>query len=96
MPAVTRLGDIRTGHKCFPPRKNISASSNVIVNSRGWHRKTDKWATHCCGKPCHKNSKTAAGSSSVFVNSKPAARIGDPVACGSACGTGSGNVYCGG
>ncbi len=95
MPAVHRHTDICTGHGCFPPRNNIQASNNVIVNSLGWHRKGDGWATHCCGPACH-SSKTAEGSSSVFINSKPAARIGDPVHCGSACAVGSKNVYCGG
>jgi len=95
MPAVHRLRDICTGHGCFPPRPNISASSNVIVNSRGWHRRNDGWKKHCCGKSCHA-STTAQGSTSVFVNSRQAVRIGDPVKCGSAAGTGSPNVFCGG
>lgn len=95
MPAATRLEDICTGHGCFPPRKNISASANVFVNSRGWHRKGDAWDLHSCGDNAH-TSSTEDGSSSVYVNSRRAARIGDPVKCGSACGTGSPNVFCGG
>ena len=41
-------------------------------------------------------STTAEGSSTVFVNGIPAARIGDPVACGSACARGSTDVFAGG
>lgn len=95
MPAAHRHTDICTGHRCFPPRPNLEGSKNVFVNSLGWHRKGDKWATHCCGDNCHK-SKTAIGSSSVYINSLPAARVADPVHCGSACARGSTNVYCGG
>lgn len=95
MPAVHRHRDICTGHGCFPPRNNTEASSNVFVNDRGWQRKGDAWESHCCGSSCHGGS-TSKGSSMVFVNSKDAIRIGDPVSCGSACSTGSPNVFCGG
>jgi len=47
MPAVVRLGDICTGHGCWPPRQNIEASPNVFVNGRGVHRLGDAWAVHC-------------------------------------------------
>lgn len=95
MPAVTRLGDGCTGHGCFPGRANTAASGNVFINSIGAHRQGDSWATHCCGSSCH-GSSLASGSSSVYVNGKQLARIGDPVACGSAAAAGSGNVFAGG
>lgn len=94
MPAVCRFQDFCSGHAGFPPRKNIEASNNVYVNNRGWHRINDKWDIHCDGNSCH-DSILARGSSSVFVNSKNAGRIGDPVQCNSAVVTGSENVYCG-
>ena len=34
MPAVTRLGDLCTGHGCYPPRPNITAASTVFVNGK--------------------------------------------------------------
>jgi len=95
MPAVTRLGDGCTGHGCFPGRANTAASGNVFINGIGAHRQGDSWATHCCGPVCH-GSSLATGSSSVYVNGKQLARIGDPVACGSASAAGSGNVFAGG
>ena len=95
MPAVHRLGDVCTGHGCFGSRTNNSASPNVFVNGIPAHRQGDGWNSHCCGIPCH-GSSLAAGSSTVFCNGLQLARIGDPVACGSACASGSGNVFAGG
>ena len=95
MPAAHRNTDICTGHGCYPPRQNLDGSKNVFVNSLGWHLKGGSWASHCCGDECHA-TKTAEGSSTVFVNSIPVARIGDPLHCGSACGKGSPNVFAGG
>lgn len=95
MPAATRLGDECTGHGCFPPRPNDEASPNVFINGIAAHRQGDHWVTHCCGPSCH-DSNLASGSSTVFVNGKQAARIGDPVACGSAIAQGSPNVFIGG
>lgn len=95
MPAVTRLGDVCTGHGCFPPRQSVSASGDVFVNGIAAHRQGDGWASHCCGASCHASS-LAAGSGSVFVNGVPLGRIGDPVACGSAVAQGSPTVFAGG
>lgn len=95
MPAVTRLGDTCTGHGCFGPRANDSASGDVFVNGVGAHRQGDHWVTHSCGNSAH-DAALASGSSSVYVNGKQLCRIGDPVACGSAAAVGSGNVFAGG
>ena len=100
MPPAARLGDICTGHECFPPRSNVAGSPNVFVNGKEWHRQGDGWSVHCCTHPkvphgCH-GSSLASGSSTVFVNGLQAGRIGDPVACGSSVATGSGNVFAGG
>lgn len=95
MPAAVRLGDQCTGHGCFGPRVNDSASGDVFINGKGAHRVGDHWVTHCCGPTCH-DSTMAAGSATVFVNGKPAARVGDMLACGSAAAEGSSNVFFGG
>jgi uncharacterized Zn-binding protein involved in type VI secretion len=91
MPAVTRLGDLCTGHGCWPARPNDQGSPNVFCNGIAVHRKTDHWETHCC-KSCH-DSVLAEGSPTVFVNGLPLGRIGDPVACGSSVATGSPDVF---
>lgn len=98
MPSAHRLGDIGTGHSCYPPRPNVEASPNVFVNGIAWHRQGDAWGVHCCPgspPPCHAGT-LSAGSSTVFVNGKQAARVGDPVSCGSAAAIGSSNVFAGG
>lgn len=97
MPAVTRLGDMGSGHGCWPPRPNNGASPNVYVNGIPVHREGDSWAPHTCPTiPETHSSVLASGSSSVFANGKPVGRIGDPVACGSTVTQGSGNVFAGG
>ena len=94
MTAATRLGDICTGHGCFPPRANDEASDNVFINGIGAHRKGDHWVTHCCTIICH-DGVAAEGSSTVFINGKAAVRIGDMISCGSASAEGSSSVFFG-
>lgn len=91
MPAVTRLGDLCTGHAPFPPRPSTGASPDVFANGIPVHRQSDGWASHCAGS-CH-TSVLAAGSLSVFANGLQIGRIGDPVACGSTVAAGSDNVF---
>lgn len=95
MPAAHKLGQLCSGHGCYPTRPNIEASADVFVNGIGWHREDDAWMIHCCDISCH-GSYLLSGSSSVFVNGKEAARIGDPVACGSVCIEGSPDTFAGG
>lgn len=95
MPAVTRLGDLCTGHGAFPARPSTSASPNVYVNGIAAHRKNDSWATHCDPSPSCHASNLADGSATVFCNGLPLGRVGDPVACGSTVAQGSSNVYAG-
>lgn len=94
MPAVTRLGDLCTGHGCWPPRPNVGASENVFVDGIAAHRQGDAWAAHTCPSiPETHGSVLASGSPTVFCNGVQLGRIGDPVACGSAVATGSGTVF---
>lgn len=95
MPSAARLGDLCSGHSCYPPRPSNEGSSNVYINGIPSHREGDGWSTHCCDDNCH-TSTLAKGSSTVFVNGKGAGRIGDPVGCGSAVARGSLNVFIGG
>jgi uncharacterized Zn-binding protein involved in type VI secretion len=95
MPAAARLGDYCTGHGCWPPRTGVTASPNVIINGIRAHRLNDTWNIHCCPKAgCHPGA-VASGSASVFINGRPAARIGDSISCGSYIAMGSPNVSIG-
>lgn len=95
MPPQSRLGDIATGHGCFPPNNITSASGNVNINSRGAARQGDALSVHCCGPSCH-GSSIVGSSSTVNINSRGAARVTDAIDCGEFVAEGSGNVITGG
>jgi uncharacterized Zn-binding protein involved in type VI secretion len=95
MPALVRVGDICSGHGCWPPRPCLTGSPNVRANGLPLHRLGDSWAFHC--KPCGKNpachdAVLVRASSTIRINGIPAARVGDPLSCGSVCSTGSPTV----
>lgn len=102
MPGAARETDVCTGHERYmgdhcdslwPPRPAIQGSSNVIINNLGAHRKTDKWAVHCCDEDyrCH-DSELESGAPNVFVNGLELGRCGDPIVCTSIVATCSNNV----
>ena len=100
MPAVTRFGDSSTtGHGCSGTTTVAGPSTNVKCNSKGVERKGDPTAGHTipAGSPpvCIPHAAFInAGSGTVFVNSKPIARVGDSADSG-AITTGSSNVFAG-
>ena len=66
------------------------------INKRGAGRVGDHYSTHgCASHPGHQDV-IAAGSSTVFINGKPAARTGDAVSIGGTVQDGSDNVRIGG
>ena len=95
MPAVTRLGDLCTGHGCFPPRPSISASPNVYANGIPICRVSDSYAPHGCSNCPPHPGNLVQGSPTVFINGLPVSRIGDALNCGSSAMTGSPNVFIG-
>lgn len=98
MPAISRLGDMSTGHGCFPPTalvqtpvtktffNGIKAS---VIDSTCQH------APHVCGITTHAGTTRApsSGASKTFIEGKPAARIGDNIVCGDAIAEGSTNSF---
>lgn len=94
MGSITTVGSLCTGHGCHPPRKAIEGSSDVMVNGKGVHCVGHRWATHTCDKDTH-DGVLAKGSSSVFINGKPAGKIGDPISCGSVVAEASPDVFAG-
>jgi len=95
MPSAARLGDIGSGHGCFPPTPITAGSGNVIINGKPAARQGDPLAAHGCGKCPPHGRAISGGSSSVFINGRPAARVGDAVGCGGSIATGSGDVNIG-
>ena len=94
MPAVVRLGDICSGHGCFPSRPNITGSNKFFIESKAIHRVGDKWAPHTC-ESTHDGTQST-GSNKMFVQGKAVARISDKISCGSSNQTGSSKMFVGG
>ena len=100
MPGVTRKDDVTTtGHGCSATTTVVGPSEDVFCNTRGVERKGDPAAPHTipAGSPpvCVPHSAVInVGSGTVFVNSKPIARIGDSCDGGNI-RTGSDNVFAG-
>lgn len=99
--SLCRVGDLCTGHDCYPPRPCITGSSTVFLNNLPIHCVGDLWDVHCCRHSgddfhgCHKGV-TIAGSSNVWVEGRLVARTGDSIDCGSKVGLScSPDVFCG-
>lgn len=99
MAAASRFGDTSAGHACFPPTSITGGCiGSVLINGLAAAVVGSIFAAHTCGTTTHAGGARAisSGSGSVFIGGKPAARIGDPIACGDVVGSGSGNVFTGG
>jgi uncharacterized Zn-binding protein involved in type VI secretion len=95
MTGACRIGDVASGHGCFPPHNTITGSNNVFVNGVGSQTVGDTIQFHCCpDEGCHIGT-TITGSNSVFVNGRPKTKIGNMIHCGSHMITGSVNVFVG-
>ena len=96
MPAATRIGDADVTH-CSTPYRN-QGSPDVFVNSIPWSRQGDINTSHLLpGSPCPSHtSPITIGSTTVFVNSKGAGRIGDAITSCTQVAEGSPNVFAGG
>lgn len=98
MPAVVRLGDLSTGHACFPPTQLVqTASTKSYINGKlvGLADTQSQFSTHVCGITVHPQSgrTIVGGASKSFIEGKPIARIGDDISCGDACAQGSPNSF---
>ncbi len=96
MPAATRIGDADVPHCSGMTR--AEGSPNVYVNSIPWSRQGDNNTVHLLpGAPCPAHAAPIAiGSSSVFVNTRGAGRIGDAISSCTSVAAGSHNVFAGG
>lgn len=94
MPAVTRLGDLCTGHGSYPPRPSTSASSKVLASGKGVVCVGDSYAVHCSSSSCHPGT-ASQGSPKVLASGKQKMRVGDTIDCGSKVAQGSPKVMIG-
>jgi len=95
VPAATRIGDADVPHCSGMTR--AAGSPNVFVNNIPWSRQGDVNTGHkkppaVC--PVHA-APIASGSSTVFVNTMGAGRIGDGVAGCTSVAAGSPDVFAG-
>lgn len=98
MPAIARNGDpTTTGHGCDSTSTVTGPSTTVFANNIGVERQGDPVAPHTIpsGRRCVAHSAVInVGSSTVFVNGKPLARVGDSTDAGAITG-GSSNIFAG-
>lgn len=96
MPAATRIGDADVPHCSGMTR--AEGSPNVFVNSIPWSRQGDNNTVHLLpGAPCPAHAAPiTTGSTSVFVNTRGAGRIGDAITSCTSVAAGSSNVFAGG
>ena len=98
MPAIARIGDVSAGHGCFPPTNLTQTyATKTYFNGKlvAVVDPSTRFAPHSCGRDTHAGITRAisSGSSKTYIEGKPAARIGDNIACGDACAEGSPNTF---
>jgi len=95
VPAATRIGDADVPH-CSGMTRAVG-SPNVFVNSIPWSRQSDVNTVHLLPPaPCPSHAAPiATGSTTVFVNSLGAGRIGDGISACTSVAAGSPNVFAG-
>lgn len=96
MAAATRFGDCCTGHDACGAVPLVECSPNVNINGKGAGRLNDKYSSHGCVVHAPHQDSIAEGSSTVFINGLPAARVGDAVVIGGSVKDGSPDVFIGG
>jgi len=89
MPGVARVGDtVNTGHRCDTTTtiSTLGSATNVFINGKLAALKDTQLSPHTITNPAsppippcipHLGQKVNIGSTKVFVNGRPLARIGD-------------------
>lgn len=95
MALAARRGDLCTGHDDCKARPILRGSPDVFVDDRAAARQDDPLASHSCAEHKSHKGKVRGGSSTVTLNDRPAARVGDEVDCGGALDVGSEHVQIG-
>ena len=82
MPAAARLGDKASDHDGAPETPRTEASPNVHIVGIPAIRQGGAFQSHACPDESEHSRSLAGGSGSVFINGKPAGRVGDAISCG--------------
>lgn len=98
MPAVSRLGDMSTGHGCFPPTDMVlTPVTKTFFNGiiAGVKDSGCQFATHSCGIVVHTQAErfVTSGAGKTYIEGISAARIGDDIGDGDAIAEGSANSF---
>jgi uncharacterized Zn-binding protein involved in type VI secretion len=97
MSAAARLGDFTTGEPpCFPATPiETNCSPDVLINGIAAALIGSGLPPHTCDKTTHSGRVVVSGSSTVIINGRAAARIGDKINCGDTIAEGSPDVIIG-
>jgi uncharacterized Zn-binding protein involved in type VI secretion len=87
-----RRGDLCSGHADAKARPALKGSPDILVNDRAALRVGDTYAKH--GPSAHAGA-VKTGSPTVWFNDVQAARVDDPIDCGSKVAEGSPDVEIG-
>ena len=83
MPPPSMETKVCSGHGSFPPTTIIKGSPDCFTNDLANARVGDSAGTHPSPSPSPPHPRTlSSGSDNIFINDKPAVRIGDQVDCG--------------
>lgn len=96
MPPLSRVGmDLTSGHG-YPPVSFVTGATTVYCNNMLALNVGAMHPPHGCPIPLSTVPQfLVSGSSTVFIENKPAGRIGDMDSCPECVTSGSGNVICG-
>lgn len=91
---------ITTGHATYLPTTSVSGSMNVNIDGLPALANEHEFINHPSTTPPYnphsEKPKITGGSSTVNINGKGAARIGDAVGCGDIVASGGTTVFIGG
>jgi len=99
MTAIARLGDMSTGHGCFPPTAMVvTPVKKTFVNGilAGVSDPKCQFAEHTCGLTTHPQEERYPipdENCKTFIEGYPIAVIGGDINCGDAIAEGSANTF---
>jgi len=99
MSAIAKLGDMSTGHDCFPPTPMVvTPITKTYINGvlAGAAHPSCQFETHTCGRTTHPRAERFPipnPNNKTYIEGYPIARIGDDINDGDAIAEGSTNSF---